>query len=87
MNYLFENSMILIPDWKSEEADTFGLRYFIDEGGLKSCYLVGIKSIDGKFIGVLGLDYVKRKTKLTDEDMNHILNYASLISGNLINKM
>ena len=87
MNYLFENSMILIPDCKSEEADTFGLRYFIDEGGLKSCYLVGIKSIDGKFIGVLGLDYVKRKTKLTDEDMNHILNYASLISGNLISRM
>lgn len=86
MNFLFENSMILIPDCKSDDIDTFGLRYFMDEGGLKSCYLVSIKSIDGKFTGVLGLDYAKRKTKLNDEDMNHILNHASLISGNLTNK-
>lgn len=85
MNYLFENSLVSIPDTKPDDVETFGLRYFIEEGGLKSCYLFGIKSIDGKFIGVLGLDYVKRKTKLTEDDLNLLLNYASLISGNLTN--
>jgi hypothetical protein len=47
-------------------------------------YLFAIKTIDGKFIGTLGMDYTKRKTKLDIEAINHIMVHASSLGGVLM---
>jgi len=84
INQLLEENTIVISDFKDETVATYGLKYIADESGCKSAYLFSIKSIDDKFIGVLGVDYVKKKTKLSTEDVNHISNHASSIGGYLI---
>ena len=81
INELLENDSIQIADYKDETIATFGLKYIADDTGCKSGYLFTIKTIDNKFIGVLGLDYTKKKVKLTEENINELLNYATAIGG------
>ena len=84
INQLLENSIIEIYDYKDETIPTFGMKYIAEESGCKSGYLFAIKSIDGKFIGTLGLDFTKRKTKLDIESINQLAIHASAISGVLM---
>jgi hypothetical protein len=84
INQLLENDVIEIPDFKDETIATYGLKYIAEDTGCKSGYLFAIKTIDDKFIGVLGLDYAKRKTKLDIESINHISNHAASIGGVLM---
>ena len=81
INELLKNDSIQIADYKDETIATFGLKYIADDTGCKSGYLFTIKNIDNKFIGVLGLDYTKKKVKLTEENINELLNYATAIGG------
>jgi len=60
------------------------LKYVAEESGCKSSYLFAIKTIDDKFIGVLSLEFTKRKTRLDMEDINHLSNHASSIGGVLM---
>ena len=87
VNQLLENDIIEINDFKDETIPTFGLKYIAEESGCKSGYLFAIKSIDGKFIGTLGLDYTKRKTKLDIEAINHLSNHATSMGGVLMNHL
>jgi len=84
INQLLENDVIEISDFKDETIATYGLKYIAEDTGCKSGYLFAIKTIDDKFIGVLGLDYTKRKTKLGIESINHISNHAASIGGVLM---
>jgi hypothetical protein len=85
INYLLENDIIAIPNFKDETVSTYGLKYVAEESGCKSGYLFAIKSIEGKFVGILGIDYVKHKTNLSAEDINHLLLEATTIGG-VLNK-
>ena len=76
--------MIEIPDFKDDKISTFGLKYIAEENGCKSGYLFAIKTIDGRFIGTLGLDYTKRKTNLDMESINHLQVHASSLGGVLM---
>jgi hypothetical protein len=84
INQLLVNDVIEIPDFKDETIPTFGLKYIAEDTNCKSGYLFAIKTIDGKFIGTLGMDYTKRKTKLDIESINHIMVHASSIGGVLM---
>jgi hypothetical protein len=84
INELLENDVIEIPDFKDETVATFGLKYIAEDTGCKSGYLFSIKSIEGKFIGILGIDYTKRKTKLNIEDINHLQQHSASIGGVLM---
>lgn len=84
INELLENDSIQIFDFKDEKIATFGLKYIAEEHGCKSGYFFAIKTIDNKFIGFLGLDYTKRKTKLDIETINHISNHAAAMGGVLM---
>lgn len=84
INQLLQNDVIEVPDFKDETTATYGLKYVAEESGCKSSYLFAIKTLDGKFIGVLSVEYTKRKTKLNMEDINHISNHASSIGGVLM---
>ena len=87
INQLYENDIIEINDFKDETVPTFGLKYIAEDTGCKSGYLFAIKSIDDKFIGTLGLDYTKRKTKLDMESINHLQIHASSLGGVLMNHL
>ena len=87
INYLLENESIEIPDYKDETIATFGLKYVAEDTGCKSGYLFPIKSIDGKYIGTLGLDYTKRKTKLDEDDIQHLKMYSASLGGVLMNHL
>jgi len=81
INFLLENDFISIPDYKDEKIATHGLKYIAEDTGCKSGYLFSIKTIDDKFVGVLGLDYVKKKVNLSDDDIKHLMIESSSIGG------
>ena len=84
MNQLLESDIIEIPDYKDESIATYGLKYIAEESNCKSGYLFAIKTLDDKFIGVLGIDYTKRKTSLDIESINHLAIHSSSLGGALM---
>jgi hypothetical protein len=84
INELLNNDVIEIADFKDETIATHGLKYIAEDTGCKSGYLFAIKTIDDKFIGTLGLDYTKRKTRLDIESINHLMVHASSLGGVLM---
>lgn len=84
INQLLQNDVIEIHDFKDDTIATYGLKYIAEESNCKSGYLFAIKTIDDRFIGTLGLDYTKRKTKLDIEAINHLMVHATSIGGVLM---
>jgi hypothetical protein len=84
INELYNNNVIEVPDFKDEKIATFGLKYVAEESNCKSSYLFAIKTIEEKFIGVLSVDFTKRKTRLDIESINHLQNHATAIGGVLM---
>jgi hypothetical protein len=84
INQLLDSDIICIPDFKDETVATYGLKYVAEESNCKSGYLFAIKTIDDKFIGTLGLDFTKKKTKLSVDDIRHLTNHATAIGGELV---
>jgi len=87
INHLLEKDTIQISDFKDETVATFGLKYIAEDTGCKSGYLFSIKCIEGRFIGMLGIDYTKKKTKLPDELVNNLLVQSTTIGGVLMNHL
>ena len=87
MNQLVNGDTIEIPDYKDETIATYGLKYIAEDTGCKSGYLFAIKTIDDKFIGVLGVDYTKKKVNLDDDTINSIMIHASSLGGVLMNHL
>ena len=85
INHLLEEDIIAVSNFKDETIATYGLKYIAEESRCKSGYLFAIKTIDNKFIGILGVDYVKRKHVLTSDEINELLVEASTIGG-VLNK-
>lgn len=85
INELLLNDSIIITDFKDETIATYGLKYIAEDTGCKSGYIFSIKTIDGKFIGALGIDFTKTKKILDDDDILHLSNNASSIGGVLMN--
>lgn len=84
INQLLIKDVIEIPDYKDESIATYGLKYIAEDTNCKSSYLFAIKTIDDKFIGTLGLDYTKRKTRLDMESINHLQVHATALGGVLM---
>lgn len=84
INQLLENDIIEIPDFKDETIATYGLKYIAEDNGCKSGYLFAIKTLNEKFIGVMGVEYTKEINKLDMESINHISNHAASIGGVLM---
>ena len=87
INELLENDIVSIADFKDIKATSYGLRNAAEASGCKSSYLFSVKTIEGKFIGILGIDYTKRKTKLSPEECNLLLIQATSIGGVLMNHL
>jgi len=82
-NYLLENTHLAIFDFKNENINDLGLKYTAAETNTKGGYYFAIKNIDGKFIGVLGLDYCKKKVILDTEQITALNVEAGVFSGYL----
>jgi hypothetical protein len=87
INELLKNDIIEITDFKDETVLTFGLKHIGEEYGCKSGYLFSIKTIDDKFIGILGVDYTGEKRKLSDDIINRLSINATSIGGVLMNHL
>jgi hypothetical protein len=74
---------IFIPDFDDPTIATWGLRGAAESVGTKSSYLVPLFSLDDKYIGVLGVDYVVKRKKLTKDDWEHLQIKGSRIAGYL----
>jgi hypothetical protein len=87
INQLLEHDTIEISDFKDETIATFGLKYIAEDTGCKSGYLFSIKCIEGRFIGMLGVDYTKKKTKLNDESITSLLVQSTSVGGVLMSHL
>ena len=87
INQLLENDMIRIEDYGNKDLDTYGLKYVAEENKTKSQYLFAVKTFEGKFIGILGIDYTKRKRSLHEDELTDLKVSAASIGGILINHL
>ena len=78
-----EQKGIFIPDFKDKTIATYGLKGAADSVGTKSSYVIPLFTLDEKFIGCLGMDYVTKKKKLTKDQWEHLQIKAGRISGYL----
>ena len=78
-----EQKGIFIPDYNDPTIATWGLKGAAESVGTKSSYVIPLFTLDNKFIGSLGLDYVTRKKKITKSDWEHLQIKANRIAGYL----
>jgi len=78
-----EQKGIFIPDYNDPKVATYGLKGAAESVGTKSAYVIPLFTLDEKFVGSLGIDYVGRKKKLTKADWEHLQIRAGRIAGYL----
>jgi hypothetical protein len=84
INHLSEKGIVNIPDFEDETVATYGLKYIAEENNVKSSYIFAIRSIEGRFIGVLGVEYTKDKIKLDEDEIVELEIEATSIGGVLM---
>ena len=72
---------IFIPDYKDPKVATYGLKGAAESVGTKSTYLVPLFTLDEKYIGNIGVDFVSKKKRLTKEELEHFQIKAGRIAG------
>jgi len=78
-----EQKGIFIPDYKDPKVATYGLKEAAQSVGTKSSFLVPLFTLDEKYIGTIGIDYVTKKKKLTKDQWEHYQIKANRIAGYL----
>ena len=78
-----EQKGIFIPDYKDPKVATYGLKEAAQSVGTKSSFLVPLFTLDDKYIGTIGIDFVTKKKKLTKDQWEHFQIKAGRISGYL----
>ncbi len=86
--YEYINHMIKKGEFKyinAQEVRDVSFLQLINRSGIESIYNIPIKTVNGKIIGILGVDYVKKPSKDFHEKHRHIMvNKAKVIAGYLI---
>jgi hypothetical protein len=67
-NHIYQEGELLIPNYKQHED--FGLKEIAESTNARSSYIFALNSIDGEFLGTMGVEYCSRARKLTDEQLN-----------------
>ena len=76
-----EQRGIFINDFNDSKVATYGLKGAAESVGTKSSYVIPMFTLDEKFVGSLGIDYVGRKRKLTKNEWEHLQIKAGRIAG------
>jgi len=74
---------IFINDYHDPKVATYGLRQAIESTGTKSTYLIPLFTLDEKFLGCIGIDYVTKKKRMTKDEWEHFQIKAGRIAGYL----
>ena len=81
----FEHMMggqgIFIPDFENPKVATYGLKEAAKSVGTKSSFLVPMFTLDEKYLGSIGIDYVSKKKKMTKDEWEHFQIKAGRIAG------
>ena len=81
----FEHMMggkgIFINDYRDPKVATYGLKGAAESVGTKATYLVPLFTLDEKYIGNIGVDFVSKKKRLTKDEWEHLQIKAGRISG------
>tara|TARA_Y100000389_G_scaffold34753_1_gene29564 strand:+ start:1099 stop:1734 length:636 start_codon:yes stop_codon:yes gene_type:complete len=87
----FEHMMggkgIFINDYKDAKVATYGLKGAAESVGTKSTYLIPLFTLDEKYIGNIGVDFVSKKKRLTKDEWEHLQIKAGRISGFISNHL
>lgn len=67
-NHIYEEGEILIPNYKQHED--FGLKEIAETTNARSTYIFALNSIDGSFLGTMGIEYCNRARTLNEEQLN-----------------
>ena len=83
----FEHMMggngIFINDYTDKKVATYGLNEAAKSVGTKSTYIVPLFTLDEKYLGALGVDFVSKKKRLTKDEWEHLQIKANRIAGYL----
>jgi len=85
--HMMEGQGIFIPNFSDPKTATYGLKGAAESVGTKSSFLVPLFTLDNKYIGNIGIDFVGRKRKLTKDDWEHFQIKAGRIAGYLSNHL
>ena len=85
--HMMEGQGIFIPNFSDPKVATYGLKGAAESVGTKSSFLVPLFTLDDKYIGNIGIDFVGRKRKLTKDDWEHFQIKAGRIAGYLSNHL
>lgn len=85
--HMMEGQGIFIPNFSDPKTATYGLKGAAESVGTKSSFLVPLFTLDNKYIGNIGIDYVGKKRKLTKDDWEHFQIKAGRIAGYLSNHL
>jgi hypothetical protein len=78
-----EKKGIFVSDYNDPKIATYGLKGAAESVGTKSSYVIPLFTLDEKFIGSLGIDYVNRKKKITKSEWENLQIKAGRIAGYL----
>jgi len=83
----FEHMMggqgIFIPSFTDPRVATYGLKGAAESVGTKSSFLVPLFTLDEKYMGNVGIDFVTKKKKLTKDEWEHFQIKAGRLAGYL----
>ena len=85
--HMMDGNNIFIADYKDPKIATYGLKGAAESVGTKSSYLIPLFTLDEKYLGCIGVDYVGRKKKITKDDWEHLQIKANRIAGYLSNHL
>lgn len=80
LNYLLQNDVVKVPDCKNE-PQSGSLRHIEQDDVCKSSYYFAIKSLEDRFIGVLGVNYIGTKRELTEDEIDILKHHSAQIGG------
>lgn len=85
--YMMEGNGLFIPNFSDPKIATYGLKGAAESVGTKSSFLVPLFTLDDKYIGNIGIDFVGKRKKLTKDEWEHFQIKAGRIAGYLSNHL
>jgi hypothetical protein len=79
--HMMEGNAIYINDYLDPKVATYGLKEAAKSVGTKSTYMMPLFTLDEKFLGSIGVDFVTKKKKMTKDDWEHFQIKAGRIAG------
>ena len=81
--HMMNGNGIFINDYSDPKVATYGLKGAAESVGTKASYLIPMFTLDEKYIGCIGLDFVSKKKRLTKDEWEHFQIKAGRIAGYL----